>query len=81
MNTTILKKCIEELGKDTPDISYIRGALETLVELSNPTSIVPPILTRSASSEPAYKVTTPQDEELSPEAQRYLNSTRVGAIN
>lgn len=34
MNTGVLKKCIEELGKDAPDLSYIRGMLETLVELS-----------------------------------------------
>ena len=32
MNTQILQKCISELQKETPDLSYIRGILETLVE-------------------------------------------------
>lgn len=32
MNTQILNKCIEELKKDKPDLSYIRGILETLVD-------------------------------------------------
>ena len=34
MNPTILNKCIDELKKAEPDLSYIRGMLETLVELS-----------------------------------------------
>lgn len=34
MNTSILKKCLEELSKTTPDISYVRGMLETLLEVS-----------------------------------------------
>lgn len=33
MNTNILNKCIEELKKDEPDLSYLRGMLETLMEL------------------------------------------------
>lgn len=46
MNTTILRKCIDELAKDTPDISYVKGMLETLAELnSNPTNVpyIPPV--------------------------------------
>lgn len=35
-NTKILEKCVEALSKDKPDISYIKGMLETLIEL-NPT--------------------------------------------
>lgn len=30
MNTHILKKCLDELGKETPDLSYVRGMLEVL---------------------------------------------------
>lgn len=33
MNTSILKKCIAELQKETPDLSYLRGMLETLLEM------------------------------------------------
>lgn len=34
MNTKILQKCLEELKKDTPDLSYLRGTLETLIEVA-----------------------------------------------
>lgn len=34
MNTKILQKCIDSLSSPTPDISYIKGMLETLMELS-----------------------------------------------
>ncbi len=34
MNTNTLRKAIEELSKTAPDISYVRGMLETLVEVS-----------------------------------------------
>lgn len=33
MNTNILKKCIEALKAETPDLSYLRGMLETLLEM------------------------------------------------
>lgn len=40
MNTTILKKCIDSLNSESPDISYIKGMLETLMELNQtPVSI------------------------------------------
>lgn len=35
MNTKIISKCLDELAKDSPDLSYIRGMLETLVEISS----------------------------------------------
>lgn len=35
-NTAILKKCLEELSKPEPKIDYIRGMLETLVEVQEP---------------------------------------------
>ena len=31
MITTILEKCLAELGKESPDISYIRGMIEVLL--------------------------------------------------
>jgi hypothetical protein len=34
MNLPILKKCLEEITKETPDVSYIRGMLETLIQLN-----------------------------------------------
>lgn len=32
----ILKKCIEELEKDCPNVDYVRGMLETLYEVNTP---------------------------------------------
>lgn len=34
MNTKILQKCLDELNKEKPDISYVKGMLETLADLS-----------------------------------------------
>lgn len=31
--TEILKKCLEELSKETPKLDYVRGMLETVIEL------------------------------------------------
>ena len=33
MNTIILKKCLDELTQDKPNIDYVRGMLETLIEM------------------------------------------------
>lgn len=45
MNTNILSKCLEELKKDQPNISYVIGILETLMEMNqqitNPISVIP----------------------------------------
>lgn len=32
MNTKIISKCLDELKNESPDLSYIRGMLETLLE-------------------------------------------------
>lgn len=34
MNSKILQKCIEELAQETPNIAYVRGMLEAMLELS-----------------------------------------------
>ncbi len=40
MNTNILQKCVEELKKETPNISYVLGMLETVIEM-NGASLTP----------------------------------------
>jgi hypothetical protein len=47
MNTQILVKCLEELKKETPNIEYIKGMLETLIMLSGAT--IPTYVTTSTS--------------------------------
>jgi hypothetical protein len=37
MNTTTLQKCVDELKKESPDIRYILGMLETYIELNTQT--------------------------------------------
>jgi hypothetical protein len=34
MNTNILQKCVDELKKDTPNLSYVQGMLETVIEMT-----------------------------------------------
>lgn len=35
MNTKILQKILDELSKETPDISYVKGILQTLLDLAD----------------------------------------------
>lgn len=35
MPTNILQKALDELGKESPDISYVKGMLETIIELQD----------------------------------------------
>ena len=34
MNTNLIKKCLVELDKESPNLSYLKGILESIVELS-----------------------------------------------
>lgn len=49
MNITTLAKCVEELKKETPNISYVLGMLETVIEMDR--VVVP--------SYPSYPMTRP----------------------
>lgn len=72
MNTKLLQKCIDKLGEQTPDLSYVRGILETLMEMSGepvPVSIVPPILTQSSTMFSSKQVSA---SDLPDEEQEYL---------
>lgn len=43
MNKKVLQKCLDELSKTTPDISYVRGMLETSLDMlggAEPTHIL-----------------------------------------
>lgn len=42
MNTSVIQKCITELQKESPDLSYLRGMLETLLDMqSDPWQRIP----------------------------------------
>jgi len=52
MNSSILKKVIEELGNETPRLDYVRGMLETLYEIET----IPAFETYPSLHETAIKV-------------------------
>ncbi len=58
-NTGILKKVLEELSKDSPRLDYVRGMVETLVDMQETGQPVTPVhITRGES--------TPLDTPLPP---------------
>lgn len=62
MNNIILKRCLDELSSEAPRLDYIRGMLETLIELqgasrttyemSTPLSTTNLIIPHSTSGDP-----------------------------
>lgn len=46
---SILKKCLEELLKESPKIDYIRGMIETLIEIQSP-----PVAVSNAITVPTF---------------------------
>lgn len=53
MNSKILQKCVDALKQDNPDLSYVRGMLETLIDIDvkdAPATVVPVITSSVPSS-------------------------------
>ena len=63
MQQTILQKCVEELTKETPDLSYIRGMLETLIALNVPTPYIAQNIVQNSTNNPPYENKIPTDDE------------------
>lgn len=70
MNTQILNKCIEELKKETPDLSYIRGILETLVDSTPIATTYSPGITYQPQQVFPGVVTTSQSPDLISDEER-----------
>lgn len=87
MNTNILRKCIEELNKDKPDLSYIKGMLETIMELSSPTPSYPPIVVPTGTGgliNVPYTVNTTDVKPISKEEENlaaYTGTGRIGKLD
>ena len=75
MNKTI-KKVLEELTKEKPDLSYIRGMLEVLAD--EPTPIVVPV--GSPHSGPRYQGTTSRTESVADESTPIPDAARIGPV-
>jgi hypothetical protein len=63
MHAGILSKCIDELKTDAPDISYIRGMLETLLAVSGSVTAPLPITFQPHDN----SRTVPESEPMVPE--------------
>lgn len=80
MNTQILKKCLLELESETPRIDYVKGMLETLIEMQGPHSSVAerPVVSREvAGAIPAVVAIDPEREIL--ESSMKANIDRLKA--
>lgn len=80
MNPNILKRCVEELKKEAPNIQYVLGMLETVIEM------MPNITIGPSASWPAQHETkttptrteTVSDEEV--ETPGFLKTGTIGNI-
>lgn len=76
MNTNVLKKCLEELGKETPRLDYLRGMIETLVEMQGAVTKNEPATIGIPAD---YFETTKVDlNKIPDEASMLDNKARVG---
>lgn len=73
---SVIQKCVEELGKDSPRLDYVRGMLETLLSLNTieitPTT-TPPV--------PLAVVQTPTSPETLDEATMMDAQVRAALKN
>jgi hypothetical protein len=67
MNTFIIQKCLDELNTPQPNISYIKGILETLIVMSGAnitTPIIPKVIPVVGSSVSSSIIDDEVDEVL-----------------
>lgn len=71
MNTTTLQKCVDELKKESPDIRYILGMLETYIELNASITVIPGLDPRfHVSSTISKPIVETKVDELTDEQKR-----------
>ncbi len=64
MNPQLIKKCLDELDKDSPRMDYIRGILETLYEMQTPTNASPTRLPINIIREPLKPLHDLSEEDI-----------------
>jgi len=81
MNTKILQKILEELQKEKPSIDYMKGMVETLIEMSGGESL--PIIntnTQNATKTLIVRTESISDEETE-EIPAFLRAGPTGNLN
>lgn len=83
MQINIIKKCIEELSKDTPRLEYVRGLLEALVEMQpqiyNPAPLqTPPTVPPTFGAYPTNS--TKEEEKDAGQILDDITRARIGDI-
>ncbi len=76
-NTTILKKCLTELESETPRLDYLRGMLETLIELQEdaPVKAEPPL--KGTPKPIVPKTDSPEGDALDAAAKSRLGTIKA----
>ena len=65
MNTKILQKCIDELKSKTPNLSYLRGMLETLYDMQETVHEIKTTDIREIPKDKLIPLVKPTDDEQS----------------
>lgn len=79
MNTKILQKCVDELNEEKPDISYLRGTLETLIEME-PKPLGNVLFSMASKSSSPITDRVKADEILTDEDKEYGRRMAGGPI-
>lgn len=77
MQTKILEKCLVELNQPQPNISYLKGMLETLVEMSGGSPVA--MGTLPVSNILPLKAEAP--DEVDEVLNKYIHAGPVGQLN
>lgn len=89
MNPDILQKCVDELKKEQPNIQYILGILETIIQIGGvkppfvggahtPISIDPRKLAVARGENTAEMIA--EESRLDPLMEKYLHGTEVATL-
>lgn len=80
MNTSILNKCLTELTKENPSLDYVRGMLETLIDLQTPSITVPSFAAKPVA-QPPHPTAVTLDEAAILDAQARKSLEHIKALS
>lgn len=83
MNTKLLQKAIDELKSDKPDLSYLRGMLETMMDMQSGSNFVSQSVPNTIiSNQPVSQETTKTAAEIAASIAEsgFIKGTNPGVI-